>query len=249
MKAYRKVRKLTETLVLIPGLLCDDKAWKHQIETLSQNYEVRVPQLTRFTSIKDMALSILEAAPALISIAGHSMGGRVAMEMIRLQPDRIARLALFDTGLHTLREGEMESRQKLVDLAYAEGMDALAKAWMPPMVAEGALVSRPALHTEIYEMVMRMTPEIFEMQIKALLGRPEARSTLSAIDCPVLVGVGEKDRWSPPEQAIEIVRAIPRAQYVILSDCGHMAPMERPEEVTKAMAAWMRMPVTVPQHG
>jgi pimeloyl-ACP methyl ester carboxylesterase len=233
---------VTEILVLIPGLLCDAVVWKAQVESLGADYDVRVADVTGFSSIDDMAKSILAAMPDILSVAGHSMGARVALEMIRTAPDRISRLALLDTGVHPMQEGEPARRHALVELGRREGMRALADAWLPPMVGPDVLESRPELRGDLYAMVERMNPSIHHGQITALLGRADARQILPMIRCPVLIGVGENDAWSPPDQHRAIADNIPHARYVVFSNSGHMSPMEAPEAVTGALRDWMASP-------
>lgn len=241
---------MAETLVLIPGLLCDAVIWKHQVAALGRRYDVRIPDLTGFSTIPDMAAAVLRDMPPVISVAGHSMGARVAMEMVRQAPDRIARLALLDTGIHPMRESEVARRQILIDLGAREGMRAVAEAWLPPMVAEGAFDAVPSLGEDLFAMVERMTPAIHRGQIAALLQRPDPRALLSTIRCPVLVGVGEKDAWSPPAQHREIVELIPHADYTVFAGSGHMAPLEAPDQVSEALAQWMTTPAhTETVHG
>src|SRR5215468_7474810 len=122
------------TLVLLPGLLCDETVWAHQVAALSPIADVRVADFRGFDSITAMAQAVLAQAPQRFALAGHSMGARVALEVVRLAPARVERLALLDTGTHPLRPDETEKRQVLVDLAIREGMAALAARWLPPMV-------------------------------------------------------------------------------------------------------------------
>ena len=234
---------MTENLVLIPGLLCDAVIWKHQADTLRARYDIRIPDLRRHSSIEDMAESVLAQTPARFSLAGHSMGARVAMEITRMAPERVDRLALLDTGIHPPREGEAARRQVLVDLGAGQGMRALADAWLPPMVAAGAFDRDPALRDELYAMVERMNSDIHRAQIAALLTRPDAGVGLAQICCPVLIGVGEADVWSPPQQHLEILEAVPHAAYVVFEGSGHMAPLEAPAAVTEALTDWMQTPL------
>jgi len=238
---------MRETLLLLPGLLCDDVVWRDQAEALDQRYDVIVARLTDFSSITAMAHASLALAPGRLSVAGHSMGARVALEMFRLAPDRVARLALLDTGVHPVSAAEPGRRQQMIDLARTEGMAALADHWLPPMVKDGALDRDPALDAALRAMVSRTSPEIHERQITALLGRRDAAPLLATIRCPVLIGVGRHDAWSPPEQHAAIAAAIPQARYVIFEDSGHMAPMEAPQAVTGALTEWMLQPATIPQ--
>ncbi|MFZ2996058.1 alpha/beta fold hydrolase [Sphingobium sp.] len=234
---------MRETVYLVPGLLCDAIVWEHQQASLSALYDVQIPDLTRQSSIADMADAILADAPPRFSIAGHSMGARVALAVIAKAPDRVERIALLDTGVTPPSAEEPAKRQVLLDVSAQEGMRALAVRWLPPMVRDGALDADPQLRANLYAMVERMSPQIHRQQIAALLGRPDVSGQLAAIVCPTLIGVGEQDRWSPPAQHEEIAAAIPHARYVVFPDSGHMAPMETPHAVTTALEQWMREPV------
>ncbi len=230
----------TVTIVLIPGLLCDASIWTSQVAALSQRAPVVVADLSTQDSITAMARDTLALAQGPLAVVGHSMGARVALEMVRLAPERIERLALLDTGAHPRRDGEEATRQVLVDLARREGMAALADRWLPPMVHE-ARTGDAALMEPLREMVKRATADQHDRQIRALLGRPNAREHLSAIACPTLVAVGRQDRWSPLAQHEEIAAAIPGARLVIIEDSGHMSPVEQPDQVTAALLAWLDM--------
>lgn len=231
---------MRDHLVLVPGLLCDATVWEHQIAALSRSCNVTVPDLTPFDRLEAMAAHILAAAPDRFAIAGHSMGGRVALEVWRQAPDRVARLALLDTGVHPASPDEPVKRQAMLDISARSGMTALADAWLPPMVQPGRLERDEDLRGALYAMVERMSPAIHRAQIAALLHRPDAAPLLPQIGCPVLVGVGENDLWSPPEQHRAIAAAIPGAELVIFEGSGHMAPIEGPEAVTGALARWMQ---------
>lgn len=231
-----------ETLLLIPGLLCDAIVWRDQEAALGRAYGVHIADLTSFSSLDVMAMALLERVHGPLSVAGHSMGARVALQMIHYAPERIARIALLDTGVEPVGPDEQIRRQVLVDLGRREGMRALADAWLPPMLAPGALQANPTLRDALYAMVERMTPDIHRRQIAALLGRPDAHAVLGRIRCPALVGVGDRDAWSPPPQHRAIADAIHDSHYVVFPDSGHMAPMEAPDAVTAALAAWMLRP-------
>ncbi len=228
-----------ETVILVPGLLCDGDVWTHQSAALSEHYDVIVPDLTRHDSLGGMAVHILDTAPARFSIVGHSMGGRVALEVFRLAPEQVARLALLDTGVHPADAAELPKRQAMLDISAGQGMAALADAWLPPMVRPGLLDTDPALRATLYAMIERMTPAIHRQQITALVNRLDAAPLLAQIHCPTLVGVGEFDLWSPPDQHVPIADAIAGARLVVFEGAGHMAPMETPEAVSAALREWM----------
>lgn len=233
-----------EAVILVPGLLCDAEVWAHQIAALDGHYKVIVPDLTRHDLLTDMAADILIAAPARFSIVGHSMGGRVALEVFRLAPDRVTRLGLLDTGVHPASPDELPKRQAMLDISANQGMAALASVWLPPMVKPGLLDTDPALRARLYAMVERMSPRIHRQQINALIHRPDAAPLLKHIACPTLIGVGEHDRWSPPDQHRPIAAAIAGTEMTVFEDSGHMAPMEVPDAVSAALSAWMARPIS-----
>lgn len=225
-------------LLLLSGLLCDETVWSRLIPDLAGVIPVRAFDFRGFDSIGAMAEHVLAHAPATFALAGHSMGARVALEIHRRAPDRIDRLALLDTGTHPAKQGEAESRQKLVDLAHAQGMAALADRWLPPMLAP-ANRTQASMIDPLRDMVLRMTPDIYEAQVKALLNRPDATAQLGQIRCPTLVGVGQYDEWSPLGQHQLIAQHIKGATLVVFPDSGHMAPFEASREVASALRAWL----------
>jgi pimeloyl-ACP methyl ester carboxylesterase len=225
-------------LILLPGLLCDQVVWAQQVAALGSLHQVHVADLRGHDSIEAMAESVLAEAAPRFALAGHSMGGRVALQIMCRAPERVERLALLDTGAHQAAASETPQRQALVDLAHAQGMRALAARWLPPMVHPRRLQD-DTLMSSLTAMVERMTPEIFELQIRALLARPDDGPVLSRIVCPTLVGVGRQDTWSPLSQHQAMADKIPGARLVIFEDCGHMSTVEAPDAVTDALRAWL----------
>ncbi|MBZ0164922.1 MAG: alpha/beta hydrolase, partial [Notoacmeibacter sp.] len=162
------------TLILIPGLLSDRTVWEPVVTRFTPRTEVSVADLSTQDSITGMARDTLAASEGPVIVAGHSMGARVALEMVRLAPQRVVKLALFDTGIHPRNTTEEPRRRELVELAYTRGMTALAERWLPPMVHDARHDDRDLMGA-LTDMVERMTPELHERQIRALLNRPDAR--------------------------------------------------------------------------
>jgi len=227
------------TVLLLPGLLCDHTVWNDQSDALGEFAEVIIPDFRCASSIPAMAQLVLDAAGSSsnprFAVAGHSMGGRVALEVFRMAPDRVERLALLDTGVHPRAAGEESKRQELIDLARTHGMTALAARWLPPMLHPD---HSALLLQRLTEMVERSTPETFTNQQRALLDRPDARTVLPDIRCPVLVLCGRQDAWSPVPQHEEIAASIPQSKLVMVEECGHMSPAEQPGAVTSALREW-----------
>lgn len=226
------------TVLFLPGLLCDASIFAAQRAALAGRAPAVVADFSRQDSITEMARAALALCTGPLALVGHSMGARVALEIVRLAPERVVRLCLMDTGAHPRREGEPAQRQVLVDLAFEKGMAALAERWLPRMVHE-AHANDAALMGPLRAMVLRATPEQHARQIRALLDRPDARPLLAAISCPTLVMVGRQDRWSPLAQNAEIAAAIPGAALVVIEDSGHMAPVEQPEQVTRTLLGFL----------
>jgi len=190
-----------------------------------------------------MADAVLRGAPERFSIAGHSMGGRIAMEVYRMAPNRVARIALLNTGYLPLAAGtagetETRKRAELVALARSQGMPAMLEKWLPPMIAPHRITDGALVNT-IIEMMSRKTPEIFAAQVRALLARPDATPVLEQIRCPALLLTGREDGWSPPAQHAAMAERIRGSQLVIVPGSGHMSMMERPTEVSSALRAWL----------
>ena len=223
----------TETLLLLPGLMCDAAVWEHQRANLADHARIIVPDFRGFDSLKAMAEHVLATAPDRFAVAGHSMGGRVALELFN-----IARLALLDTGVHPKTRGEDEIRQGYIDLARQGGMQAVASKWITPMVHPDRTGDRELID-RITAMVKRITVEEFIGQIHALLNRPDASLYLPHIQCPTLLLAGRRDTWSPPDQHEAMQKVITHARLIIIEHAGHMAPMERPEAVTEALREWL----------
>jgi pimeloyl-ACP methyl ester carboxylesterase len=229
-------------LLLLPGLACDRAVWEHQARSLSQITSVQIADYGASDSVEEMARTALAHAPERFAVVGHSMGGRVAFELLRRAPARVAGLAVLDTGYRPWEPGEAGERERadrfaLVELARNQGMRVMARRWVQNML-HPARVSDERLINSIVEMFGRKSPDVFAAQITALLNRPDATSVLSQIRCRTLVLCGHQDTWSPVARHRYIAGRIFASTLVIIENCGHMAPMERPQAVTAAMRHW-----------
>lgn len=225
------------TLVLIPGLVSDAIVWAPVAEAVAPSMPVRVADLSKGTSITGMAAQLLDETAGDVIATGHSMGGRIAMEMARLEPGRVRGLILANTGHHPKREGEEVKRQQMIDLGY-RSMEDLADSWLPPMLDQ-ARVGDTALVAELKAMVLRAGADVHERHIRALLGRPDATAYLADIACPILLVAARQDGWSPIAQHQQIADAAPDTELVIIENAGHFAPVERPAEVAAAITDWL----------
>lgn len=228
-------------LVMVPGLICDASIYAPQTAAFSDSLAVEGYGLC--DSLPGMADIALEQAPERFALFGHSMGGRVALEVYRKAPERVTHLALVSTGTHPVGADEPASRAELQAIGHDNGFEALVDAWLPPMVAE-ANRANPAIYDPLRAMCLRSSQEQFDAQIKALLSRPEVESLLSEIACPTLVMTGSEDTWAGPGQHREIAAAIPNSELVIVEGAGHMIQVEAPEAVNAAITAWLSRAVT-----
>lgn len=230
-------------LVLLPGLMCDEAAWADQVTSLADLAQCHVPRYGTLNSIEAMAQHVLSTAPSrCFSLAGHSMGGRIALEIIRQAPERVTRLALLDTGFSPLAAGaagvaEHAARAALLAKARMEGMRSMGEQWVAPMVHPDRLGT--PLIDNILEMIERSSPEQFSAQIEALLNRPDASKVLPAIRCPTILLCGRDDAWSPLVRHQQMQSLIPDSRLEVVEQCGHMAPMEQPGSVNLALRSWL----------
>lgn len=225
------------TLILIPGLISDKIVWQALAHSASAKMTIYNADLTNSTSIPDMAQMILDDVDGNMIVVGHSLGGRVAMEMARIAPTRMMGMVLADTGYKPKNKGEEIKRQTMIDLGH-ESMEKLAAQWLPPML-NPEVKPDPQLFADLTDMVLRADADIHERQIKALIARPDASQYLNQINCPTLLVVGRQDGWSPIAQHQEIADEIANSQLVIIEDAGHFAPVEQETQVVKAITNWM----------
>jgi pimeloyl-ACP methyl ester carboxylesterase len=226
-------------IVLVPGLTCSARLYAEQIPALWQFGPVTVADHTRDDGMASIARRILAGAPPRFALAGLSMGGYIAFEILRQAPQRVARLALLDTGARAETPEQTERRKVVIALAksgrYAE----------VPDIAFPIYVHRNRLNDAGLKRTVRMMAEetgvdAFLRQQQAIMSRPDSRSGLGSIKCPTLVLVGDGDEATPPELAREIAGAITGARLVMIADCGHLSTLEQPEKVTAALVDWMK---------
>jgi pimeloyl-ACP methyl ester carboxylesterase len=236
-------RVVKTSLVLVPGLLCDEVAWAHQADALAGLADVHIAANGARDSLVAMAEAIIAQAPPRFALAGHSMGGRVALEVVRRIPERVTGLALLDTGHQPLAVGEpgereVAGRMALVEKSRRQGMRAMGWEWLQGMVYPSRL-SDALLVNAILDMIASKTPDLYAAQTRALINRPEATSLLPKIRCPTLVLCGREDLWSPPKRHEEMSDLIPGSTLTVVPYCGHMSTMEQPAAVSEALHAWL----------
>jgi pimeloyl-ACP methyl ester carboxylesterase len=225
-------------LVILPGLLEDADAFEHQIAVLRDVASCTVADLTGTDTIAGLARHALEQAPTgPFALAGHSMGGYVALEILRQAPERAARLALLNTHARPDTPESTADRRRLMALAQRD-FPAVVATLTPRLVAARHL-GDAAITGTIGEMALATGVEAFLRQESAIIGRIDSRPHLGRIRCRTLVVAAREDALMPVELLEELARGIPRSTLAIIEDCGHMASMERPGEVAELLGAWL----------
>ncbi len=226
-------------LILLPGLLCDDALWRHQLATLGDLAAMSVADLSRSESFADMARSVLASAPPRFALAGLSMGGYVAHEIMRQAPERVMRLALLDTSARPDTEEQRQRRLSLIELANIGKFKGVTPRLLPLLVHPDRLADEK-LTGDIMAMAERIGKEAFLGQQKAIMSRIDSRPHLAAYSCPSVVIVGRQDAITPLEMGAEMAKLIPDAKFVVIENSGHLPTMERPEAASAVLRYWLQ---------
>jgi len=236
--AGKKAQMAQKSLVLLPGLLCDAALWRHQVEHLADVCDVTVGDLTKDTAIRGMAERVLAEAPLRFCLAGLSMGGYVAHEIMRQAPERVERLALIDTSARPDTAEQTKTRGELIRLSQTGKFKGVTPRLLPNLIHPSRLKD-PSVADVVLQMADRTGQDGFIRQQTAIMGRLDSRGDLAAIRVPTLVLCGRQDLLTPPALHEEMAAGIAGAKLVVVDECGHLAPLERPEAVTAAMRQWL----------
>lgn len=226
-----------QNLLLIPGLVCDAAVWRHQVTHLADVATVSVPPVTKGDSIAEMACIVLDAAPRTFALAGFSMGGYIALEMLRQHPQRITRLALLDTSARADTPKKAEWRRAAIEACargeFASVVENMMSILLHPDQQSGLLPSF------VRDMVGRIGVEAFMRRHRAIGTRQDSRQLLQAANQPVRSICGRQDGMSTIEEHVEIAELAPRGRFSIIEDCGHMTILERPQAATALLRDWL----------
>lgn len=227
-----------EPLILLPGLLCDHRLWSTQQSALADGRPVQIPDLALDDSIGGMAARVIEAAPERFALAGLSMGGYVALEIVRQAPERVTRLALLDTQARPDPPEVTARRRGLLELAEQGAFRGVTPRLLPLLLHPSRLAD-DALTGLVRAMAEAVGRDGFFRQQRAIMERPDPRPHLGQISVPSLVLCGREDALTPLDRHLEMAAAISAATLVVLPNCGHLAPLERPAAVTGHLRHWL----------
>ena len=225
-------------LLLLPGLLNGASLFEQQADALANLVGITVADLTGADSIAALAADALEQAPeGPFVLAGMSMGGYVAFEIMRQAPKRVRALALLSTSARPDTREATAGREELIQLAQTD-FPAVIESLLARM-AHPEHANTPEVGGMFQSMATGLGPEVFERQQRAIIGRADSRPTLAAIKCPTLIVCGRDDLVTPLEVHRELAAQIPGARLEIIEECGHLLPLEQPEQVTELLRDWL----------
>jgi pimeloyl-ACP methyl ester carboxylesterase len=225
-------------IVFVPGLLCTGRIYEHQLQHLGQTHPVLLANHWSHASMAEIAKSILDIAPEKFALAGTSMGGYVAFEIMRQAPDRVAKLVLLSTSAKPDTPERSEGRRKLVAAVRQEGVRTAVKTMWPNLVHPARHEDLP-LQTAFNDMADQLGVDAFARQIDAIIGRADSRPDLPKIKVPTLVVAGAEDKLITPDNSKEIADGIPGARLETVEHCGHMGMIERPETYTHLLGEFV----------
>ena len=231
----------TEHLVLLPGMMCDERLWAAQRGGLRDRCaSITVADITRADCMRALAGAVLASAPARFALAGLSMGGIVALEIWRQAPERVSRLALLDTTAYAETPERRALRDQMLGrVREGEFRQVLTEDLKPRYLARVNRDNRGLLN-EISAMALDLGEAVFARQSRALKHRPDSTQTLATIHVPALILCGAEDALCPPEYHRLMAACVPNARLVVLDQCGHLSTMEQPGRVTAELRAWLR---------
>lgn len=220
------------TLVLLPGLVCDKAVWGNQVAVFSSDYNIIIPDLSKASTPVAMVEAALQKAPASFALAGHSMGGWVALMVMQAVPERVNKLALLNTCATKDSREKAESRLNMIAMLQAGEVDALVQRLL------SVYIHQQHCESDVRQMILRNL-HAFVNQESAMLARESCEPMLPHIDCETLVISANQDKLFSLDDAKRLSDPIKRSTLVCIDNCGHLSPMEAPEAVNFHLRRWL----------
>jgi len=229
---------MTRNLVLIPGLLCSHDLWLDQIDEFEQDYDITLFDHTQHDNLPEMVRHFLLDSPDSFNLAGLSMGGYIAFELLRQAQDRVEKLIILDSNARADRQPQIDLREELITRAGTEDIRHIAQELTPYLIHPDRLVDED-LCERILDMASEVGAEAFQRQQQALISRRDSREFLPNITCPTLIICGAQDALTPPKVHLEMAGLIPHSHFHEIENCGHLSSMEKPMEVNRVMKTFL----------
>ena len=226
-------------VVMIPGMMCDERIFAHQIEELGTDTEVYIADISKYSSIQELASDVLENSPPKFFLVGHSMGGIVAMEMCSQEPDRIEKLVIMDSNPKPELEETKLKREPQIKNVISGNLAQVMKEEMKPNYLADSYKQKDILNT-CMEMALTLGPEVFVRQSRALQSRDDQQSTLKDLDIPVLIMCGSDDKLCSLEKHELMHNIINDSKLEVVMDAGHMPTLEQPQKTTEVIKSWLK---------
>lgn len=225
-------------LVLLPGMMCDARLFGPQIDALSGRRPLHLAPIVAHDSVEALAAAVLAHAPPRFALAGLSMGGIVAMEVLRQAPARVERLALLDTNPRAETDEVRARRGPQIERALAGDLALVMRDEMKPNYLADS-TGRRAILDLCMAMALALGPEVFARQSRALAARPDQQATLRTFHGPTLILMGEDDRLCPRDRHELMHALIPDSRFVVIAGAGHLPTLEQPEATTAELRRWL----------
>jgi len=225
-------------VVMIPGMMCDERIFAHQIEELGTDTEVYIADISKYSSIQELASDVLKNSPPNFFLVGHSMGGIVAMEMCSQEPDRIEKLVIMDSNPKPELEETKLKREPQIRNVISGNLAQVMKEEMKPNYLADSYKQKDILNT-CMEMALTLGPEVFVRQSRALQDRDDQQSTLKDLNIPVLIMCGAEDKLCSLEKHELMHNIINDSKLEVVMDAGHMPTLEQPQKTTEVIKSWL----------
>ena len=223
---------------MVPGMMCDERIFSPQIEALSQNLEVTIADISNFSSVRELASDVLKKAPKKFSLLGHSMGGIVAMEIYSQEPNRIEKLILMDTNPKAeLDEVKLKREPQIREVNNGKLLEVMRDEMKPNYLAESE--NKRSVLNVCMDMALKLGPDVFINQSRALQSRLDQQNTIQSIKIPVLILCGSEDKLCPVERHEMMHNMITDSDLKIINNAGHMPTLEQPRETTEVIKEWL----------
>ena len=228
-----------KNIVLIPGLLNTSALFNSQVNELGSYFNFTIADHTQFETISQIAEDILNhQTPDYFVLGGLSMGGYIAMEIMRQAPERVRGLLLMNTSARSDTPEQTQRRHAFMKISQTGRFKGVTKHLIPNLIHANAM-DNPLITNVIMDMAQEVGREAFIRQQTAIINRIDSRHSLKRVTCPACVVVGDSDKLTPPEKAYEMAQTLPLAELHVIENCGHLSALEHPGEISEIIASFM----------